>query len=126
MANTIGKLVGIISHTFGVSRFKGDPDKQTITVKYDFTLASDADIKSWLTSDRTIAHQKPLRGLTHPEITDHSGNTVLAQNAGLKIKSRSEQIAVYTNMGLPNNLAEMAVDDPAKFKSIMDEVDDNE
>ena len=119
MSNEIGMLIGKITHAFNVTPH-GSKTKTPLSVTLDFTTASDADIKSWLASDRTIAMQRPMRSLTSDEIlANYDKQTILASDVGKSIKSRTERIAELVNVGLPNDVAELAIDNPASFAEIM-------
>lgn len=120
--NTLGQLIGKVVQNFSIKGDAGWSTQGSITI--DFTTCTDAEIKSWLASNRVIAGQRPWRSLSSAEFSETiNGKVFLAQNIGQKVKSRSEQVAVYTNMGLPTALAEMAVDDPGKFKEAMDSIE---
>ena len=124
MPNEIGSLIGKVSHAFNITTHgkdaDGRPDKTSVSVTFDFSTSSDADIKQWLASDRTIAMQRPMRSLTSGEITsNYDGQIILASDVGKKIKSRAERIAELVNVGLPNDVAELAIDNPSSFADIM-------
>lgn len=118
--NTLGQTIGTIKHTCSISQYKGGPSTQ-ITVGIDFSTSTDADIKSWLVSNRIIAGQRPWRGLSEDELKDLNGTTFIAQNIGQKVKSRADQIAefknAFTSAGIDdataNTLAIAAVDNPS-------------
>lgn len=122
MENTLGKMIGTIRHAHSVTNDAGD--KVSMTINIDFRSASDNDVKSYLASNRVIAGQRSWRSLSKDELVELDGRTFIATQIGRKVKSRAEQIAVYTDMGLPTNLAEIAVDDPVMFQTMMDKVDD--
>ena len=119
MSNEIGMLIGKITHAFNVTPH-GTKTKTPLTVTLDFSTSSNADIKQWLASDRTIAMQRPMRSLTSDEIlANYNGQIMLASDVGQKIRSRAERIAELVNVGLPNDVAELAIDNPASFADIM-------
>ena len=119
MSNEIGMLIGKITHAFNVTPH-GSKTKTPLSVTLDFTTSSDADIKQWLASDRTIAMQRPMRSLTSDEIlANYNGQTMLASDVGQKIRSRAERIAELVNVGIPNDVAELAIDNPSAFAEIM-------
>ncbi len=119
MSNEIGMLIGKISHAFNVTPH-GSKTKTSLSVTIDFTTTSDADIKSWLASDRTIAMQRPMRSLSNDEIlANYNGQIILASDVGKSIKSRSERIAELVNVGLPEDVAKLALDNPSSFADIM-------
>ena len=121
MSNDIGALIGKVTHAFNITNH--GKEKVQVSVTLDFTTSSDADIKSWLASDRTIAMQRPMRSLSSAEITaNYDGQTVLASDVGKKIRSRAERIAELVNVGLPNDVAELAIDNPSSFADIMSSV----
>ena len=95
MSNELGMLVGVITDNFAVKNDAGDTVQ--LHVKYDFSTASDEDIKSWLCGNRRIAMQRPLRKLSVEEITNLNGVTILAQDAGKKVKSKEDQIQEFVN-----------------------------
>lgn len=123
MSYNIGKAIGKVRHTFSTKNSRDEVVQTTIT--FDFSTASDTDIKRWLTSNRVIAFQRPIRGLSRAEIEELDGTTIIAKDAGKKVKSREERIEEFTAVGIPRPLAEMAVDDPAKFEAIMSKINDN-
>lgn len=85
---TLGKMIGVVEDNFEVTNSR--EQKVKLTVKFDFTTASDADVKSWLCGNRRIAFQRPARSLSVDELKALSGKTVIAQNAGQKVKSAEE------------------------------------
>jgi len=115
--NTLGKMVGVITDTFKVTNDKGD--EVTIRMRYDFSTCSDNDIRSWLAGNRRISAQRPLRGLSVDEIKALDGSTIMANEAGRKVKSREEKIRELVNAGLPENLAKFAVDNPERFEQVV-------
>jgi len=118
MSNTIGKLVGIIDHVFKVTNDKGA--EVQLSIKIDFSTASDQDLKNWLVSNRIIAGQRPWRALSQAELLDLQGRTFMAQDIGRKVKSRDEQInafkVAFMSAGIDEDkaqeLAKAAVDNP--------------
>lgn len=116
--NTLGQTIGKINHTFGIKNHSGQ--KTQLTITFDFTTASDADIKQWLVADRTIALQKPSRALSIDELDAMNKTTVLAQHCARKIVSREERIQQFENSGMPHDVAVIAVDNPTLFASIME------
>jgi len=89
MAN-IGQLIGKVEHTFKTTN---DADESaTIKVTFDFGNVKDADLKTWLVSNRAIIMQRPLRALSIKEIKAIDGTTVDAGQCGHKVKSKHDQI----------------------------------
>ena len=124
MNNTLGSMVGVVSHSFSITNAAGD--KVSVQIKIDFTNASDADIRGWLASDRTIAGQRPWRSLSRRELEALNGTTFAASSIGQKVKSRSEQLAslvtTFVNAGLSvdkaTELANAALDNPSALTII--------
>ena len=118
METTLGQVIGKIKHTGSVKNDNGDKYQMTVTI--DFTTASDIDVRSWLCANRFIAGQRPWRALSLDELRELDGQTFVATEIGRKVKSRTERIAGYTSMGLPESMAIIAVDQPAKFHAMME------
>lgn len=128
MDSTLGKLIGLVGHRFTVTN---DAQAEvSIDVGFDFSTSGDADIKSWLVGNRTIAFQRPLKKLSASEISELDGTTIIAQDAGKKVKSRQEQIMAFQNAfiaaGVDEDkaglLAIAAVDNPQAL-AVLDEDD---
>lgn len=116
---TIGQTIGVVQHTFSIELNNGS--KGVATINIDFSLATDTDINTWLCSNRTISGQRAWRKMTFEEFMSIvHGQTFQATAIGQKVKTRAEKITTYTSMGLPLDLAEIAVDDPVRFQNIMD------
>lgn len=115
---TLGQMIGRKVHTFSTTNHA--KDKVQTKVTFDFSTCSDQDICTWLLKDRTIAMQKPMRNLSKDEMEAMDGVVVLAQDCGKKVKSRSEKIAELVNLGIPENVAALAIDNPAAFAEIME------
>lgn len=115
---TIGTNIGIVQHTLSITNDRDE--KAQITIKVDFSTATDNDIKSWLVSNRVIAGQRPWRKLSLVELKELNGQTFIAQDIGKKVKSRQEQIdqfkTAFVSAGIPLDkaleLAMAAVDNP--------------
>ena len=120
----LGTTIGKVTDNFTITNDAGD--KVQIRLTYDFSTATDADIKSWLSGNRRIALQRPSRSLSRTELEELNGQTLMAIDAGKKVKSREERITVYTAIGVPRDLAELAVDDPGRFQELMKQVDTDE
>jgi len=118
MENKLGKAIGIVTHTCKVTN-SSDVAVQ-ITVKIDFSSATDSDIKAWLVSNRIIAGQRPWRSLSESELVALGGTTFVAQSIGQKVRSKAEQIAQFkaafvsagVSEGKATELAQAAVDNP--------------
>lgn len=103
MENTLGQMIGKIKHALSITNDAGD--KASIVVDFDFTTASDVDIKSWLCGSRAIAFQRPARALSADEITNLNNKVIIAQNAGQKVKSKEqiEQDMVIALSAMPKD-----------------------
>ncbi len=120
MEKMLGQMLGVVSDNFSV---KNKQDQTvSLNVKYDFTDASDQDIKSWVCGNRRIAFQRSLRVLSDKEISELSGKTFNASTLGQKIENEDTKINRLVLNGLPVELATIAVRDPEKFKGVMQEV----
>ncbi|MCK5017582.1 MAG: hypothetical protein KAS32_10985 [Candidatus Peribacteraceae bacterium] len=73
------------------------------------TLVADA----W--AHKKVAMQGPDRDSDYDSIEAKSGTTLMYNEAGRKVKTRSQRVAEYEAMGFPRTVAEMAADDPAAF-----------
>lgn len=113
----LGKQIGKVKHAFSIKNHAGETVKLSVT--FDFSTCTDSDLKQWLVSDRTIAFQRPTRLLSRSEIEELDGTTILANEAGRKVKSRSERIAELVAVGIPEKLAETAIDNPESFATMM-------
>ena len=106
---TIGQMVGVVDHSFGITNAQGD--KTTVSVKIDFSTCSDNDVKNWLVSNRIIAGQRPWRSLSLDELKALNGTTFNANSIGQKVRSRDEQkrdlVNTFTNAGVPTAQAEL-------------------
>ena len=119
--NTLGKEIGIVKHSLSITNAAND--KVSLTIKIDFTTASDNDITNWLCSNRCIAGQRPWRGLSLVELKALDNRTFIASDIGKKVKSREDQINDLVNAGLPKALAIFAVDNPEKFQDVVKDID---
>ena len=114
---TLGQTIGKVRHSFTITN--DAKEKVQLALILDFSTCTDTDIKDWLCSNRIIAFQRPSRALSAEELKELDGQTIMAVDAGKRVKSRAERVAIYTALGLPQDLAEMAIDDPGKFQEAM-------
>lgn len=119
--NIIGKTIGVVSHSFNITN--DDKEKVSLSIKIDFTSATDSDIKSWLVSNRVIQGQRPWRALSKVELEALNGRTFTAQDIGKKVKSRAEQVAALVAAGLPEKLAVFSVDNPEQFQKAVGSIE---
>lgn len=120
MSKTLGQMIGKIVHNFTITNHTKTAKKLPMRLTFDFTTASDIDIKNWLASDRCIAWAKPARNLSLEELEGCNYMTVLATDCAKKVVSREERIAQFVNSGMPLDVATVAVDNPNMFASIME------
>jgi len=101
----------------------------TATIVIDYSGVDQQSILEWATSNRVIAFQRSLRKLTRDECRElaNGGNviTVHAASAGHKIESESEKINRMVGLGIPRNVAELAVRNPEALASITAEVEND-
>uniref|UniRef100_A0A6H2A2D5 Uncharacterized protein n=1 Tax=viral metagenome TaxID=1070528 RepID=A0A6H2A2D5_9ZZZZ len=113
---SLGKQIGKVRHTMSITNSRDD--KVQIKLVFDFSTATDAEIKAWALSNRVIAFQRPARDLSASELNALDGSTVIASDAGKKVVSREEKIKTLVNAGIPLKLAIIAVDNPELLETI--------
>ena len=92
MSNELGKLIGVVSHTYGIMAVDGQ--KRTVNVKFDFSGSTDSEIKSWLVGNRAIAAQKPPKSMTMTEAIEcYEGKVINASTCGQKQESDSQVVS---------------------------------
>ena len=102
------------------------------TYDVDWAGCDDKAIKGWAASNRVIAFQRGLRKLTLDECQALKGANghvrIHAATAGHKIESESEKIGKLVAMGIPRNVAELAVRHPEALEQVTNDlvVNDNE
>lgn len=109
MSNKLGQAIGVVSHTFSIKNDMGDEVK-SLTVKIDFSSASDNDVKNWLCANRVIAGQRPWRKLNLKELKALDGKTFKATTIGMKVKSIAEQRAAIEQVLRAAGVAEEDLD----------------
>jgi len=118
---TLGQMIGKCIDNFAITN--DSEDKVQIKLTFDYSTASDNEIKSWLNGNRRIALQRPARAMSKVELNDLNDTIIMAIDAGKKVKTRQEKVNSYIAMGLPEGVAIMAVDNPMKFKEVMDNME---
>jgi len=120
----LGSLIGMVVDNFSITN--DAKDKVQVRLTFDFASASNGDIVNWLVGNRRIALQRPARAMSKDELEGLNGTVVPAIDAGKKVKTRAEKLAVYTSIGLPLPMAELAIDNPEGFKNAMATVSKDE
>jgi len=86
----IGELIGKVVDNFSITNDEGD--KVQLKITFDYSTASNVDIVSWLNGNRRIAGQRPWRAMSKGELEELNGTTILATEAGKKIKTKAEKV----------------------------------
>ena len=90
MENGIGSLIGKVVDNFSIKNDVGD--KVQLKLTFDFTTATDIEIKSWLCGNRRIALQRPARAMDKGELESMNDTVIIAVDAGKKVKTKAERI----------------------------------
>lgn len=113
---TLGQTIGQVIDNFAITN--DNEEKVQVKLTFDFTTASDNDIKSWLCGNRRIALQRPARAKSKAELEDLNGTVIMAADAGKKVKTKAEQRAEAKAI-----LAALKIAHPEEYQAIMDEVE---
>ena len=116
---SIGKQIGKVEQNLKVTNDNGDAVQLKLT--FDFSNASDNEIKGWVVSNRAIAWQRPARAMDNIELNECDGMTIAASDAGKKVKTKAERIkeAKATIEALKANY-------PEEYANIVSEMDVDE
>ena len=87
---SIGKQIGKVEQNLKITNDNGDTVQLKLT--FDFNNASDNEIKGWAVSNRAIAWQRPARAMDRIELNECDGMTIMASDAGKKVKTKAERI----------------------------------
>ena len=87
---SIGKYIGKVVDNFTITN--DDDDKVQLRITFDFSTASDVDVKSWLCGNRRIALQRPARAMDRAELESMNNTVIMAIDAGKKVKTKAERI----------------------------------
>jgi len=121
MANEIGKLLGKVKRNMTITNNAGV--SVDISVTFDFTSSDDEACRKWIVGARAIRFQNSgKRSLSASELEALDGKTIKAELAGQKIESRDKQIKALVASGIPQPLAELAVDDPDKLAEMTNKI----
>ena len=124
MKQTLGQLIGILTDNFSITSDDKTAIKLAMRLKYDFTMASDDQIKQWLCADRRIAFSRPNRSLSRDELVALNDTVIQAGSAGCKTKSRNEHIEMIMNtLGCSRAQAEYALDNVDMLPGNADDTD---
>ena len=88
--DTIGNMIGKVIDNFAITNDNGD--KVQLKLTFDYSTASDVDIVSWLNGNRRIALQRPARAMSKVELESMNNTTIMATDAGKKVKTKAERI----------------------------------
>jgi len=113
---TLGQAIGKVVDNFAITNDAGD--KVQVKLTYDFSTATDADIKSWLCGNRRIALQRPARAKSRAELQGLNGMTIMAIDAGKKVKTLAEKKDEARRI-----LLALKTCYPEEYQSIMAEVE---
>ena len=135
---SLGQLIGKVVDNFTITNDAGD--KVQLKLTFDFTTSTDADIKSWLCGNRRIALQRPARAMSENELKSMNNTTVMAIDAGKKVKTKAERIKEaqaiiaalkanfpkeYANMVSEMNVEEDTTDvEDVEFRNSIKDLDD--
>lgn len=90
MEKTLGEIIGKVVDNFAITNDEGD--KVQLKLMFDYSTATNVDIKSWLNGNRRIALQRPARAMDKEELKALDNTTVIAIDAGKKVKTKAERI----------------------------------
>lgn len=86
----LGQIIGKVVDNFAITNDNGD--KVQLKLTFDFSTSTDVDIKSWLCGNRRIALQRPARAMSRDELESINNTTIIAIDAGKKVKTKAERI----------------------------------
>lgn len=112
----LGQMIGKVVDNFAITNDAGD--KVQLKVKWDFSTSTDADVKSWLCGNRRIAFQRPSRAMSKAELEALNGQTIMAADAGKKVKTLEEQKTEARSI-----LTALKVAHPTEYAKIMSELE---
>ena len=107
----LGELIGLAVDNFSITNDGGD--KVQLKITFDYTTASNMDIVSWLNGNRRIAGQRPWRAMSKSELEELSGSTIIATEAGKKVKTKAEKVKEARAV-----LAALKASDPDLFNEL--------
>jgi hypothetical protein len=117
--NTLGNQIGIVESSFSITN--SNDDKVDLRIKFDFRSTSDEKIKALLTGQGcVVAFQNGggRRGMSAAALRELDGMTVLAHQAGCKVRTKAQQVEDYVNAGIPAHVAKFMVENPDKLGDI--------
>ena len=94
-------------------------EKTQLSINIDFTGCTEDQLVRWATADRVIALQAPMRKLSMAEVRKLNGSTIHATECGKKLISEKEKVDKYVMLGIPQEVAELAVKNPAIFLELL-------
>ena len=113
---TLGQMIGKVVDNFAITNDAGD--KVQLKLTFDYSTATDIDIKSWLNGNRRIASQRPARAMSEGELKSMNNTVIVAVDAGKKVKTKAERIkeAQATIAALKTNY-------PDEYDNLINEMD---
>lgn len=114
----LGSQIGKVIDNFTITNDAGD--KVQLRLTFDFSTSSDNDIRSWLCGNRRIALQRPSRSLSRTELEELNNQTLMAIDAGKKVKSLEER-----KQEARATLAALKAAHPEEYQAIMNELEVN-
>ena len=113
---SLGQLIGKVVDNFSVEDSHGNGVQ--LRMIFDFNTSADADVKSWLCANRRIAWQRPARAMSHDELTSMNNTTVMAIDAGKKVKTKVERIKEAQA-----TIAALKANYPEEYNNLINEMD---
>lgn len=120
MANTLGTLIGKVTHSFSTKLDSGETVQ--LRLWFDFSTCQDSDIKNWLVSNRVIAFQRPARAMKAKDLKALDNTEVLASEVGKKVQSPEDKfkagIAALRSVGLNEQADQLEAEWNAKHQEV--------
>ena len=112
---SLGQLIGKAVDNFAITNDEGD--KVQLKLTFDYSTATNIDIKSWLNGNRRIALQRPARAMDKNELKALDNTTVIAIDAGKKVKTKAERIKEAQA-----TIAALKANYPEEYDNLVDEM----
>ena len=121
----LGNQIGIVESSFSITN--SNDDKVDLRIKFDFRSTSDEKIKALLTGQGTVvAFQNGggRRGMSAAALRELDGMTVLAHQAGCKVRTKAQQVEDHVASGIPEDIATYMVENPSKVADVWESIKD--